>query len=137
DDNFAHGLGYTNLNEFKDALRRQLAIQKEQENRMQLEKEVIGHLLASAKFSVPGSLVERRFDEMKHSLKEYLENNKLPKEEIEKKEKELEPKLKEQAEQEVKVFLVLDEIAKLEKITRDEQMPQRVMEFLFKEAEWI
>ncbi|MDD5618082.1 MAG: trigger factor, partial [Candidatus Omnitrophica bacterium] len=69
DDNFAHGLGYTNLNEFKDALRRQLAIQKEQENRMQLEKEVIDHLLANVKFSIPGSLVERRFDEMKHSLK--------------------------------------------------------------------
>ncbi|MDD5291610.1 MAG: trigger factor [Candidatus Omnitrophica bacterium] len=136
DDNFAHGLGYSNLNDFKDALKRQLAIQKEQENRMQLEKEIIDHLLKNSKFNVPGTLVDRRFSELKQNVKEYMENNKIPREEAEKKEKELEPKLKGQAEEEVKIFLVLDEIAKIESITRDEHMPQHVMEFLFKNAEW-
>ncbi len=137
DDNFAHGLGYASLNEFKEALKRQLVIQKEQENRIQLEKEVIEHLLKNAKFSIPLSLVERRFQELQQSIREYLQNNRMPNEEIEKKEKELEKNLKDQAEEEVKIFLVLDEIAKLEKISRDEHMPQHVMEFLFKNAEWL
>jgi FKBP-type peptidyl-prolyl cis-trans isomerase (trigger factor) len=137
DDSFAHGLGYSSLNDFKDALKRQLVIHKESENKMQTEKEVIDHLLKNAKFSVPQSLVERRFKELQQNVREYFQNNKLPKEEIEKQEKELEPKLKEQALEEVKVFLILDEIAKLESITRDEKMPQAVMEFLFKNAEWV
>jgi len=136
DDNFAHGLGYSSLSDFKDALKRQLAIQKEQENRIQLEKEIIDHLMKNSKFNVPGTLVDRRFSELRQNFREYMENNRMPKEEIEKKEKELEPKLKSQAGEEVKVFLVLDEIAKIESITRDEHMPQHVMEFLFKNAEW-
>jgi len=137
DDKFAHGLGYSSLNDFKDALKRQLVIHKESENKMQTEKEVIDHLLKNAKFSVPQSLVERRLKELEQNVREYFQNNKLPKEEIEKQEKELEPKLKEQALEEVKVFLVLDEIAKLESITRDDKMPQAVLEFLFKNAEWV
>lgn len=137
DDSFAHGLGYSSLNDFKDALKRQLVMHKDSENKIQTEREVIDHLLKNAKFSIPESLVERRFKELQHNVSEYFQNNKLPKEEIEKQKNELEPKIKEQALEEVKVFLVLDEIAKLESIPRDEQMPQRVMEFLFKNAEWI
>jgi FKBP-type peptidyl-prolyl cis-trans isomerase (trigger factor) len=137
DENFAHGLGYSSLNDFKDALKRQLVMHKESENKMHTEREVIDHLLKNAKFSIPESLVERRFKELQQNAREYFQNNRLPKEEIEKQEKELEPKIKEQALEEVKVFLVLDEIAKLESLPRDEQMPQRVMEFLFKNAEWV
>jgi trigger factor len=135
-EEFAHGLGYASLAEFKDSLKRQLAAQKESDNRMQLERDVIEHLLKSSKFSVPQSLVEKRFHELQHDLKEYLSNNNLPKEEIEKKEKEFEPKIRAQAEEQIKVFLVLDEIAKLEGIERDDHMPNKVMEFLFKNADW-
>jgi len=35
------------------------------------------------------------------------------------------------------VFLILDEIAKKENITRDNQMPNKVIEFLFKNADWV
>ncbi|MDD5005186.1 MAG: trigger factor [Candidatus Omnitrophica bacterium] len=136
-DDFAHGLGYSSLDEFKEALKRQLVIQKESENKMQLEREVIDHLLKNAKFTVPESLVARRLHELHHEVHDYFAKNNMPKEEIEKKEKELEPKLKDQALEEVRIFLVLDEIAKLEKISRDDHMPNSVMEFLFKNAEWV
>jgi FKBP-type peptidyl-prolyl cis-trans isomerase (trigger factor) len=45
---------------------------------------------------------------------------------------ELEPEAKNQ----VKVYLVLSAIAKKENIVSDEHMPRRVMEFLFREANW-
>lgn len=135
-EDFAHGLGYASLDEFKDALKRQLLAQKESENRMQLEREVIDHLLKNSQFIVPEFLVKKRFQELQEEVKEYFRNNRLPEAEIEKKEKELEPKLKAQAEEQVKVFLVLDEIAKKEGIKRDDNMPNGVMEFLFKNADW-
>lgn len=135
-EDFAHGLGYAGLEEFKNALRRQLVSQKETDNKMLLENEVIDYLLKNSEFSVPESLIKRRFGELKQELKDYLSKNNLPTEEIEKKEKELEPKIQEQALQQVKVFLILDEIAKKEGIAIDDHMPQRVMEFLLKNADW-
>ncbi|MFH1622064.1 MAG: trigger factor [Candidatus Omnitrophota bacterium] len=135
-EEFAHGLGYGSLDEFRSSLKRQLIAQKETDNRAQLEKEVIDHLLKNSKFNIPQSLVDKRFHELEHDLKDYFSKSNLPKEELEKKEKEFEPKLKEQAEEQVKVFLVLDEIAKRESIERDDHMPNKVIEFLFKNADW-
>lgn len=136
DEDFAHSLGYAKLDELKDAFRRELIMHKETENKMQLEAEVIEHLLQNAKFSIPESMLSRRFQELQQELKKNLTKSNLAKEEIEKKENELEPKLKEQAEEQVRVFLILDEIARIEGIERNEQMPQKVMEFLFKNADW-
>ena len=135
-EEFAHGLGYASLDEFKNSLKRQLTAQKEADNKAQLEREVIDHLLKHSKFSIPQSLVDKRFHELQHELKDYLSKNNLPKEEAEKKEKEFEPKIKQQAEEQVKVFLVLDEIAKREGIARDDNMPNKAIEFLFKNADW-
>ncbi|MBL7196493.1 MAG: hypothetical protein ISS47_00185 [Candidatus Omnitrophica bacterium] len=135
-EEFAHGLGYASLAEFKDSLKRQLVAQRESENKMQLEREIIDHLLKNSKFSVPQSLVNKRYQELQQDLKEYFSKSRLPQEEIEKKEKEFEQKLKDQALEQVKVFLVLDEIAKQEGIERDDQMPNKVIEFLFKNADW-
>lgn len=136
DEDFVHGLGYPNLDEFKSALKRQLVAQKEQDNRVELEHQILDYLLGNSKFTTPESLVKKRFLELQNEIKEYFSKSNLPKEEIEKKEKEFEPRLKEQAEEQVKVFLILDEIAKREQITRDDNMPSRVIEFLFKNADW-
>lgn len=137
DEEFAHGLGFASLDELKNALKRQVGAQKESQNKMQFERDVIDHLYKHSKFSVPESLVSRRFQELKEDLKKYFDQAKLPKEEVEKKEKEFEPRLQEQALEQVKTFLLLDEIAKKENITHDDTMPTKVMEFLFKNAEWI
>ena len=112
-------------------------MQKESDNRMLIEREVLDYLLKNVKFSIPESLVKRRFSELQQELREYFTKNHLPKEEVEKKEKEFEQKLKDQAQEQVRVFLILDEIAKKENITRDNQMPNKVIEFLFKNADWV
>jgi len=135
-EEFAHGLGYGSLGEFKDALKRQLGAQKEQQNRAQYERDVIDYLFKHSKFTVPESLVKRRYQELKDELNNYLAQGKLPKDEIEKKEKEFEQRLQDQAHEQVKTFLLLDEIAKRENIARDDSMPTKTMEFLFKNAEW-
>ena len=41
-----------------------------------------------------------------------------------------------EAKRQVKVYLVLSEIAKKENIPLDDHMPHQVMEFLLREADW-
>jgi FKBP-type peptidyl-prolyl cis-trans isomerase (trigger factor) len=60
----------------------------------------------------------------------------LPREKIDEQEKEMLEALKPEAEKQVKIYLVLAEVAKREKIALDDHMPRRVMEFLLKEANW-
>jgi len=136
DDKVAKGFGYADLAQFKEAISRQLISQKEADNKMQLEDQVIKHLLKNSEFIVPKSLVDRRYHELKEEMEKYFQENRLPEEDRKKKLEELDGKLKSQADEQVRLFLVLDEIAKLENLEKDENMPKRVMEFLFQNAEW-
>jgi len=60
----------------------------------------------------------------------------VPKEKIAEQENSLRQELEPAAKNQVKVYLVLSEIAKREKIPSDEHMPRKVMEFLFSQAHW-
>jgi FKBP-type peptidyl-prolyl cis-trans isomerase (trigger factor) len=60
----------------------------------------------------------------------------MPKENIIKQEETLRKELGPQAESQVRVYLILSDIAKKENIPVDDNMSQKVMEFLFKEASW-
>ena len=60
-------------------------------------------------------------------------------EELKKKEEELRAALGPVVERDVKIYLILEEIAKLENITttdQNESLPGKVMAFLLKEATW-
>ena len=71
-------------------------------------------------------------------LKRRMVSQGLPAEEIQKKENEMTKELKGPVEKDVKLFLIFDKIADLEKITvkEGENLPAKVMEFLMKEAQW-
>jgi FKBP-type peptidyl-prolyl cis-trans isomerase (trigger factor) len=139
DDNFAKGMGFPSLEEFKTALKRQIEFDKDRNNRMDVENQIVEELIKNAKLIVPQSLVKRQ---LHHRLNEALKRFKsqgLNDEELKKKEEELCTQLGPIVEREVKIYLILEEIAKLEKITvtdANESLPGKVMEFLLKEASW-
>ena len=75
DDSFAHGLGYPNLPEFKKSLERQLELDKDRQNRVDIENQIVESLIKMAKLTVPESLVRKQIEhrvqgEIKH-LKEH------------------------------------------------------------------
>jgi FKBP-type peptidyl-prolyl cis-trans isomerase (trigger factor) len=45
-------------------------------------------------------------------------------------------RLRPEAQERVKIYLILEAIAKKESIALDEHMPTKVMEFLLREADW-
>jgi FKBP-type peptidyl-prolyl cis-trans isomerase (trigger factor) len=65
-----------------------------------------------------------------------MANYGLPADRIQQRLEEFKPKFRAEAEEQVKVFLVLETVAKLENIKADDSMPSRVVEFLFAEADW-
>ena len=139
DDNFAKGMGFPSLEDFKTALKRQLEFDRDRNNRMDIENQIVEELIKNAKLIVPQSLVKRQLD---HRLNESLRRLKaqgLNDAELKKKEEELRTQLEPAVEREVRVYLILEEIGKLENITvadQNESLPGKVMEFLLKEAAW-
>jgi FKBP-type peptidyl-prolyl cis-trans isomerase (trigger factor) len=136
DDSFTRTLGYPNLEELKKAIERQIFIQKENQQRQRIENEIIEGIMKDLDFKIPQSLLERQLKELVKQTKIDLAFRGLSHEEIDKQESMLQKELEPQAQKQVKVYLVLAEIAKKENIPLDDHMPEHVMELLLREADW-
>ena len=136
DDNFAKGLGYPNVSQLQEAVLRQVFIQKDNQERQRIEADIIESIIKDLDFKLPQSLIARHLKEMVRQAKVDLALRGLPKEEIDKQEASLEKELTPQAQRQVRVYLVLAEIAKKENIALDDHVTHKVMEFLLKEADW-
>ena len=138
DDAFARGLGYPSLEEFKRSLARQLEIDKDRHNRFDIESQIIEELLKKAKVQAPASLVKRQLERRVNETKERLRQQGIGEEEIKKRDEGLRRELEEAVEKDIKVYLIMDRIAQEEKIEvkENENLPSKVIEFLFKEANW-
>lgn len=137
-DAFAHGLGYPNLDDFKKSLSRQLEMDKDRQNRADVENQIIESLIKKAKLTLPESLVRKQIEHRVGEQKQNLQKQGLSQEELDKKITELRKELKVPVEREVKIYLILDKIASDEniEIKEGENLPAKVIEFLLKEAKW-
>ncbi len=136
DDSFAKGLGYPNISELEQALEKQIFMQKENNERQRIEHEIIESITKDLDFKLPPSLINRQLQDLVRQAKVDLALRGLSREKIDDEEQALLSELEPEAKKQVKVYLVLAEIAKKEKITLDDHMPARVMEFLLREADW-
>jgi FKBP-type peptidyl-prolyl cis-trans isomerase (trigger factor) len=136
DERLAKSLGYKTKEEFVDCLTKQMYLKKENDVRSKLEKDLVDQLAKNSSFAVPKVLVERRIEELEHQAEHQMANYGLPADRIQQRLEEFKPKFRAEAEEQVKVFLVLETVAKLENIKADDSMPSRVVEFLFAEADW-
>jgi FKBP-type peptidyl-prolyl cis-trans isomerase (trigger factor) len=60
----------------------------------------------------------------------------IPREKIDEQESRMSQELEPEAKKQIKIYLVLAEIAKKENIPVSDHMPHEVMEFLLREADW-
>jgi FKBP-type peptidyl-prolyl cis-trans isomerase (trigger factor) len=117
-------------------MERHLLIQKDNEARQKMENELIEALTKDLDFKVPQTLVNRQLQDLMRQAKVDLALKGVERKKIEEEEQALNKELEPEARKQVKVYLVLSEIAKKENMPLDDQMPRRVMEFLLKEADW-
>jgi len=136
DDGFARGLGYPNLAELEKTLERQLLVSKENQERQRIEGEIVDALCKGLDFKLPASLVNRQAQDLLRQAKLDLAMKGVARDKIEEQEQAILAQVQPQAQKQVKVYLVLAEVAKKEKIPLDDHMPAKVMEFLLREANW-
>jgi FKBP-type peptidyl-prolyl cis-trans isomerase (trigger factor) len=138
DDNFAKSLGYLTLDELKGSVQKQHYLQAQEEAYHELLNQLLDQLVKDNAVSAPASLVKRqlqqRLQEARYKLKMYGQKE----EEIETRIKELQPQLEQACQKDVKIFLLLEEIAKQEKIQAKDHhaLTQRTIEFLLENAQW-
>ncbi|MFA5156896.1 MAG: trigger factor [Candidatus Omnitrophota bacterium] len=136
DDAFARSLGYPSLSQLEKFVETQLYIQKQNQEHKRIENDLIENLTKGLDFKIPQSMVSRQLQEMSRQAKLDMAIKGMPREEIDKREKQISDELAPEAKKQVKIYLVLSEIARKENIPLDDHMPQRVLEFLLKEADW-
>jgi FKBP-type peptidyl-prolyl cis-trans isomerase (trigger factor) len=136
DDDFAKTLGYPSLAELEKAVERQIAGQKANSLRQDIERQVIDGISKGLDFKLPQSLVAKQLEELVRQARVELALRGMAKENIIKQEEMLRKELEAQAQNQVRVYLILADIAKKENITADDNMSQKVMELLFKGADW-
>ncbi len=136
DDQFSRSLGYPNLAELQKAVERQIFITKENQQRQRIENELIENITKGLEFKLPEALVERQTQDMLRQTKIDLAMKGLPRDKIDQQEKLLLEGIQPEAVKQVKIYLVLSQIAKNENIVMDDHMPAKVMEFLLREANW-
>ncbi|OGW98643.1 MAG: hypothetical protein A2Z81_07530 [Omnitrophica WOR_2 bacterium GWA2_45_18] len=139
DDNFARGLGYPNLEEFKKTLVRQMEMDKDRQNRADIENQVTEYLLSKSKLVVPQSVIKKQLERRIAETKQRLKSHGMSEEDIKKNEEQIHKDLEQAVERDVKAYFILDKIAHMEKIEakENENLPSKVMEFLLREAKWI
>ena len=137
DDKFSRSLGYPNLNELQKAVERQIFNTKENQERQRIENELIENIAKGLEFKLPSGLMERQIQDMLRQAKIDLAMKGLPRDKIEEQEKLLLERIQPEAQKQVKVYLILSQIAKKENIVIDDHMPAKVMEFLLREANWV
>jgi len=136
DDAVARSIGYPSVAELERMLQMQIFIQKENAQRQKIENDLVEQVSKELSFRIPLAMIERQLDGLLRQAKVDLAMKGVAREQIEEHEKALRDQLKAQAEKEVKVYLILAEIAKKESIAADDHMPRHVIELLLKEADW-
>ncbi|MDD5496377.1 MAG: trigger factor [Candidatus Omnitrophica bacterium] len=116
DDEFAKDLGKENLNALKAEVRSEMEKHKKASVEFETESQLLDKLIDDNVFPVPSGLVARQLEYMVEDAKERLVRKGFKKEDLDKKDKELQDKFKADAQRRIRLLFILNEIAGAEKI---------------------
>lgn len=136
DDDCARSLGYADFKALTEGLEKQIYLEKTKAQQSSLEDSIIQQLLKQVNFQIPLSLINQQLEGLVNKAHVDLALRGMSKEEIEKQTPELRKNFESRAKSQVRIFLILEEVARRENITRNDKMAQRVIEFLLRQANW-
>lgn len=136
DDELCKWAGYANAAEFKDAVRVEISIEKLRERRKRIDSQISQHLLKTIDVALPQKEVEHYHKELVNREIHNLKLRNVPDEDIEKYKKEIEDKLKPLAEDEIKLYYILEAIAKKEGLKAENNLGEVVLGFLLSVAKY-
>ena len=127
-DDLAKDTGhFKNLEELKAHLRQRLLKTKQDQIRQGIENQIFDNLLKNHSFNIPLSVVERQTQRLIEDAKLRLMYQGYKKEDVDKQDEQLKKTLSENAKDHVRIFFILDEIAKQERIeVTDEELDEKI-----------
>ncbi|MDR2811932.1 MAG: trigger factor [Endomicrobium sp.] len=115
-NDFAKDIGMENLEDLKKKVKETIEAEEIRRQNMDVEKQIINYLLEKNKFDVPQSLVEQQKKILVEKMKSYMQNQVAYKE-IEQQLLIGEPKFREEAEKNVRLFYILNSVYAKEDLT--------------------
>jgi len=116
DDEFAKDLGKESLEDLKKDIARELEARAMSAAEINVENQLLGKIVDDNVFRVPSSFVARQLDHMVEDAKRKLRERGFGKEELDKKDEEFKNKFKDDAERQIRLLFILDDIAGKAKI---------------------
>jgi len=136
DSDLAKWASYPDVKSFKEAIRAQLFVEKSRERRGKVDGQVRNHLLKTFKVDLPKDEVLRHHQELVEKETYNLQRRGVPQADIDKYKKDLEERLKSVAEEDLKLFYILEAIAKNEGIKVDNNLGDVVLGFVLSHAQY-
>jgi trigger factor len=133
-DDLARLFGKATLEELKEAVRKDVARQKNQDSFEKMKAELFQKLLALVSFDLPETLIEKQKEELLEHTRRHYERQRMPAGHWETEK----PKLAEQAlakaKDQVRLYFILQKVAELEGIDVDEEALERKLQALAEES---
>lgn len=129
--------GYPSVEDFRQAALIELKSVKLRQRRQDIDSQVVNALLKNVKIEVPPRLVQEHLEKILNQEIFNLKVKGVSEEDIEKNKRDLEEKLKPLAKDQVKLYYILEAIAKKENIKIDSNtLYERVLGYLLSAAEY-
>ena len=128
DDNFAKTMGASDLNDFKEKVKKQMQGELDNVSGMVIKKDLIEELDKIHKINLPQGLVNHEFDSIWNKFNEDKSKGLIDQSDKNKKEEEIKKEYKSIAERRVKVGLVLAKIGEINKIQVNEDDLKKAIE---------
>jgi len=117
DGEFAKKLNAESMDSLKKELESQLFQRKENAMKINMQNQILERLLRDNKFSVPSNMVKRQKEVFARRFEEELLRKGIRKDDVDKKVKDMDPKMEKDAKERIQIYFILDEIAVKEKIS--------------------
>lgn len=121
DDEMAKDFGCTSLAELEKKVRETMETEEKTRQDQDMQKQVLDYLVEHNKFTVPASLVKEELEYMTAKAKKYLQSQGMPETAWTQNEKQWREKYQVEAERNVKISYLLNEVSKTEKIEITEE----------------
>jgi trigger factor len=121
---------------FKEAIKIEISVEKLRERRKRIDSQISQHLLKAIDIALPQNEVEHYQKELVNREIHNLKLRNVPEEDIEKYKKDIEDKLKPLAQDEIKLYYILEAIARKENLNAENNLGEVVLGFLLSIAKY-
>jgi FKBP-type peptidyl-prolyl cis-trans isomerase (trigger factor) len=136
EEGIAKWSGYPDFAFLKEAVKKEIAVEKLRNRKDRVNSQVVEKLLKSVNTELPKGEVERHHKELVDREVYNLHNRGISEEDIEKYKKDIEEKLKTVAEDQVKLFYILEAIAAKENLKAEHNLMEVVLGYVLSQADY-